>query len=346
MHMRLPQIPPIYDAALAASLARAIDHKTKPPGSLGTLESLARQIGLIQRTTEISVRAPAILVFAADHGVVAEGVSAYPQDVTWQMVENFLAGGAAINVFARQNGCALQVVDAGVKHDFGPRAGLVDRKLGPGTANFALAPAMSADACSAALEHGRALAHDLEGNVVGFGEMGIGNTTSAAALMHKLTGVPVAGCVGAGTGLAADGILHKQRVIEAAVARHAGVKDPLDVLATFGGYEIAMMAGAMLGAAERRMVLLIDGFIVTSALLVAARLQPNILDYCVYSHCSNEQGHKRMLSHLDARPLLNLDLRLGEGTGCALALPLLLAAVNFVRQMATFDSAQVSDKDA
>lgn len=203
---------------------------------------------------------------------------------------------------------------------------------------------MSAETCSAALAAGMALAAELQGNVVGFGEMGIGNTTAAAALMHKLTGIPVAECVGAGTGLSTEGILHKQKVIEAAVAHHAGAAEAFDVLATFGGLEIAMMAGAMLKAAERRMVLLIDGFIVTSALLVAARMQPSILDYCVFSHCSDESGHKRMLDALGARPLLQLSLRLGEGTGCALALPLLHAAVNFLNQMATFESAQVSEK--
>jgi nicotinate-nucleotide--dimethylbenzimidazole phosphoribosyltransferase len=343
--MPIPTISSVADSTLHAALEHAINNKTKPPGSLGTLETLARQIGLIQQTTEVAIRAPAILVFAGDHGVVAEGISAFPQSVTWQMVENFLAGGAAINVFARRSGCALQVVDAGVNHDFGAREGLVDRKMGPGTANFAQQPAMSAAECATAIEHGRQLALALEGNVVGFGEMGIGNTTAAAALMHKLTGAPVAECVGAGTGLSRDGIAHKQKVIEAAVALHAGVTEPLDILATFGGYEIAMIAGAMLGAAERRSVLLIDGFIVTSALLVAARLQPAILDYCVFSHCSDEHGHRRMLAHLEAKPLLNLGLRLGEGTGCALALPLLGAAVAFLREMATFESAQVSNKD-
>jgi nicotinate-nucleotide--dimethylbenzimidazole phosphoribosyltransferase len=176
--------------------------------------------------------------------------------------------------------------------------------------------------------------------------MGIGNTTAAAALMHKLTGVPVAQCVGAGTGLSVEGILHKQRVIEAAVARHAHATEPLDVLATFGGLEIAMMAGAMLKAAELRKVLLIDGFIVTSALLAAARMQPAILDYCVFAHRSNEHGHQQMLAALDAKPLMHLDLRLGEGTGCALALPLLHAAANFLNRMATFESAHVSEKSA
>ena len=342
--MFIPAISPTADEALSDLLDQAINNKTKPLGSLGVLESLAKQLGLIQNTRDIAVRSPAILVFAADHGVVTEGISAYPQDVTWQMVENFLAGGAAINVFAEQNNCALQVIDAGVNHAFGPRDGLVDRKLANGTHNFAQEPAMSRATCHAALAAGMELAAELEGNVVGFGEMGIGNTTAAAALMHKLTGIPVAQCVGAGTGLSPEGVLHKQRVIEAAVACHASVNEPLDVLATFGGLEITMIAGAMLKAAALRKVLLIDGFIVTSALLVAARLQPAILDYCVFAHCSDEQGHRQMLAALDAKPLLSLGLRLGEGTGCALALPLLQAAVNFLNQMATFESAQVSEK--
>ena len=334
------------NAELNDALTAAINNKTKPLGSLGRLEQLAAQIGLIQQTVSPVLEAPAIIVFAGDHGVVAEGVSAYPQDVTWQMVENFLAGGAAINVFARQNGIALHIVDAGVNHDFGQREGLHSRKVSPGTRNFAEEPAMTMAQCEAALQAGRDLVASLKGNVLGFGEMGIGNTTAAAALMHKLAQVPVADCVGAGTGLTTDGILHKQRVIEAAVALHAEVNAPLDVLACFGGFEIAMMVGAMLAAAERRMVLLIDGFIVTSALLVAARMAPAILDYCVFSHQSDESGHARMLKALDVQPVLQLDLRLGEGTGAALVYPMLQAAVNFLNQMATFGSAQVSEKSA
>ena len=344
--MRLPSATPIHNAALAEQLNSAINHKTKPVGSLGALELLALQLGLIQQTVDVRLVRPAILVFAADHGIVAEGVSAYPQSVTWQMVENFLAGGAAINVFARQNGCALQIIDAGVNHDFGKRAALIDRKVAMGTHNFAHGPAMSEAECQRALAHGIDLVDALDGNVVGFGEMGIGNTTAAAALMHKITGIAVADCVGAGTGLPPEGIARKASVIAAAVARHAEVSEPLDVLATFSGFEIAMIAGAMLRAAERRMVILVDGFIVTSALLVAARLQPAVLDYCVFSHCSNERGHQRMLDHLEASPLLHLGLRLGEGTGCALALPLLASASAFLQEMATFDSAQVSQREA
>ncbi len=342
--MHIPVIHPTHDTVLSAAIDAAINNKTKPHGSLGFLEAVARQAGMIQKTTRPELIEPSIIVFAADHGIVAENISAYPQSVTWQMVENFLGNGAAINVFARQNGCALHIVDAGVNHDFGLRDGLIDRKVGFATRNFAHEPAMTVEQCAAAMQHGMALAASLDGNVVGFGEMGIGNTTAAAAIMHKVTGMPVSECVGAGTGLTGDGILHKQKVIRDAVKRHATATSPLDVLATFGGFEIAMMAGAMQVAAERRMVLLIDGFIVTSALLIAARLQPSILDYCLFSHCSDEHGHRRMLEHLGARPLLQLGLRLGEGTGCALALPLLQAAVNFMCDMATFESAEVSGK--
>ncbi len=342
----LPTILTTNDVALASALSNAINNKTKPLGSLGRLEQLALQIGLIQQTTTPVLHDPAIIVFAADHGVVAEGISAFPQDVTWQMVENFLSGGAAINVFARQNNIALQIVDAGVNHEFGERNGLIHRKVAFGTRNFAQQPAMTPEQCQLAIQNGRELVAALSGNVLGFGEMGIGNTTAAAALMHKLTALPVADCVGAGTGLSADGIRHKQKVIEAAVALHAGVSEPLDVLACFGGFEIATMVGAMLEAAARRKVLLIDGFIVSSALLVAARLQPDILDYCVFSHQSDESGHSRLLEALKVDPVLKLDLRLGEGTGAALVYPMVQAAVNFLNQMATFGSAQVSEKSA
>lgn len=347
--MTLPSaIRPTPNAALSDALHACINNKTKPPGSLGRLEPLAHQIGLIQQTTAPVLSSPVIMVFAADHGVVAENISAFPQDVTWQMVENFLAEGAAINVFARQSGIALQIVDAGVNHDFAARASLVDRKVAHGTRNFAQHAAMTDEECQIALRHGRSLVESLSGNVLGFGEMGIGNTTSAAALMHKLTGIAVALCVGAGTGLSPEGVLHKQKVIEAAILLHADVSSeaPLQVLATFGGFEIAMMAGAMLAAAERRMILLIDGFIVSSALLVAARMQPAILDYCLFAHRSDESGHGKLLATLGADPLLQLDLRLGEGTGAALAYPLVQAAVNFLNQMATFGSAKISEKSS
>lgn len=342
--MIIPEIEATSNAVLGRALNDAINNKTKPLGSLGTLENLALQIGLIQNSTQPCLTNPAILVFAADHGIVAENISAYPQSVTWQMVENFLAGGAAINVFARQNACAIHVVDAGVNHSFAPRDALLDRKVGFGTRNFAVEPAMTAAECTVAIQHGMNLVDELDGNVVGFGEMGIGNTTSAAALMHKLSGIPVEECVGAGTGLSSEGILHKQQVVELAVRLHHAAVAPLDILATFGGFEIAMMVGSMLRAAQMRKVVLIDGFIVTSAAMLAIRLQPALRDYCVFSHCSDENGHRRMLRYLDAQPLLQLGLRLGEGTGCALAMPLLHSAVNFLSEMATFQSASVSEK--
>jgi nicotinate-nucleotide--dimethylbenzimidazole phosphoribosyltransferase len=342
--MHIPHLPFTRDDHLSSALQAAIDNKTKPLGSLGVLEFVAQRIGLIKQSATPSIERAAVIVFAADHGIVAENVSAYPQSVTWQMVENFLADGAAINVFARQNQCALHIVDAGVNHDFGPRHGLIDRKVAAGTHNFAQQPAMTQAQCEQALQAGMDLLDGIDADVIGFGEMGIGNTTAAAALMHKFTGIAVVECVGAGAGLAAEGVRHKQQVIERALALHASASAPLEILRTFGGFEIAMITGAMLRAAERRMVVLVDGFIVTSALLVAAALQPAMLDYCLFSHCSDEQGHRRMLQHLQARPLMQLDLRLGEGTGSALALPLLHAAVNFLAQMATFSSAQVSEK--
>jgi len=336
------------DTGLTAALQARIDGKTKPPGSLGRLENLALQIGLIQNTLTPRLVKPHVLVCAGDHGAARAGVSAYPQDVTWQMVENFLAGGAAINVLARQAGMALTVVDAGVNHDFGARPGLIDAKVARGTANYLEGPAMTAAQRDAALAHGGRIVRGLaEGgcNVLGFGEMGIGNTAAASLITHCLTGVPLATCVGRGTGLDDAGLERKRALLAQALTRFNGSHDDaLAVLAQFGGFEIAMLAGAMLAAAERRMLLLIDGFIVTAALLVAAKVSPAIIDYCVFAHRSDEAGHALQLDHLDAQPLLQFSLRLGEGTGAALAYPLVAAAVAFLDGMASFESAGVSNK--
>ncbi len=335
------------DQGLAAALQQRIDTKTKPLGALGRLEALAKQIGLVQQSLSPELRQPQMLVFAGDHGAAKAGVSAYPQDVTWQMVENFLAGGAAINVFARQMGLGLTVVDAGVAHDFGARPGLVDAKLGHGTANYLEAPAMDAATRDAALARGRTLAAELAAkgcNVVGFGEMGIGNTAAASLLTHCLTDADLPTVIGRGTGLDDAGLDRKRTLLARAVTRGGRPTDPLVALAEYGGFEIAMMAGAMLGAAEAKMVLLIDGFIVTSALLVAHAIAPEILDYCVFAHLSHEAGHVVQLAHLGAEPLVQLDLRLGEGTGAALVYPLVNAAVNFLNEMASFESAGVADK--
>ena len=337
------------DAALAPRLQQRIDQKTKPPGALGRLEALALQIGLVQGTEAPELRQPHVMVFAGDHGAARAGVSAFPQDVTWQMVENFLAGGAAINVFCRQMGLGLTVIDAGVNHDFGRRPGLIDAKLGAGTANYLEQPAMDAETVRAALTRGRELAHALAANgcnCVGFGEMGIGNTASASLITHCLTGQDLATVTGRGTGLDDAGLARKRALLETALARGGRPADPLAVLAEYGGFEIAMMAGAMLGAAERGMLLLIDGFIVTAALLAAHAISPAVLPYCVFAHRSQEAGHRVQLAHLEAEPLMDLDLRLGEGTGAALAFPLVQAAVNFLAEMASFESAGVSDREA
>ena len=340
----------VPDQALRPALQARIDQKTKPLGALGQLEALALQAGLVQQRLDPGLNRPQMRVFAGDHGAARAGVSAYPQEVTWQMVENFLAGGAAINVFCRLNGLDLAVVDAGVAHDFAPRAGLIDAKVAPGTANFIEEAAMSAAARDLAVTRGadqvRALA--AQGcNVLGLGEMGIGNTAAAALLAHVLTGAPLADCVGRGTGLDDAGLRHKRALLERAAARAglpAGNAEPLAALAEFGGYEIAMMVGALLAGAEAGMLLLVDGFIVSVAALIAIRLQPAVRAYTVFCHRSAEPGHAAVLDALAARPLLDLDLRLGEGTGAALALPLLRAALAFLNEMASFAAAGVSEK--
>jgi nicotinate-nucleotide--dimethylbenzimidazole phosphoribosyltransferase len=335
------------DAALSAAIQHKIDTKTKPMGALGQLETLARQVALVQQTLTPELRRPHLLVFAADHGIAQAGVSQYPSEVTHQMVRNFAGGGAAINVFCRQNGLGLTIVDAGVRGSFADLPAVRDEKIAEGTSNYAHEPAMTAAQCVDALQRGARLVDELQAagcNVLGVGEMGIGNTSSAAVLMHRLTGRPLAECVGRGTGLDAAGLARKLDTLTRAVAAHPGVGTaPLDVLATFGGFEIAQMCGALLRAAEHGMLLLIDGFIATAALLVATRLAPAVLPYCVFCHESDEQGHRLLLAELGGQPLLRLGLRLGEGTGAALAYPLVQAAVGFLTEMASFESAGVSD---
>jgi nicotinate-nucleotide--dimethylbenzimidazole phosphoribosyltransferase len=356
--LALPVVEPL-DQTLRSTLQHLIDTKTKPPGSLGRLETLARQMGLIQRTTHPTVQRPALIVFAGDHGIAQEGVSPYPQAVTAQMVANFLAGGAAINALSRVADITLEVVNAGIATPLPDTEGLVDIPIAAGTRNFAHDPAMTRDQALDAMRAGagRVRHHAALGtNVIGFGEMGIANTSAAACLMSRLCGVPIDECVGRGTGLDNAGLAKKRNVLASALARHArkaaapGDATPgdaaLDVLATFGGFEIAMMAGAYLAAAEARMTILVDGFIATSALLVADAFAPNVREYCVFAHASNEAGHRRMLDHFGGIPLLALDMRLGEGTGAALAVPLLRAAVAFLNEMASFESAGVADRDA
>jgi len=336
-------IPPL-SSTLSTALQAKIDQKTKPLGALGQLESLALQIGLCQNSLTPHLKKPCVLIFAGDHGIVESGVSAYPQTVTAQMVANFLTGGAAISVFARQHGLELLIVDAGVNADLSSHPKLIDAKIDKGTRNFLTDPAMSAEQCANAVQAGAdQVLRQYQGgcNCIGFGEMGIGNTSSAAMLMHRLTGLSLVRCVGRGTGLNDGQLQHKVVVLQRALNKHKDATEPLDVLATFGGFEIAMMVGAYLKAAELGMLILVDGFIAGTALLVANKLYPQVLDYCVFSHVSSEQGHQALLSQLNAKPLLNLELRLGEGSGIALAYPLVQSAVVFLNEMATFAEAGV-----
>ena len=329
---------------LGTALQAKIDQKTKPLGSLGQLEALALQIGLTQNSLTPRLNKPCILIFAGDHGIVEAGVSAYPQTVTAQMVGNFLAGGAAISIFAKQHNLDLLIVDAGVNADLDSHPQLIDAKIGKGTQNFLMHPAMSPEQCAKALQAGTELVlHQYEHgcNCIGFGDMGIGNTSSAALLMHNLTSLSLVRCVGRGSGLNNAHLQHKLTVLQRALNRHKGVTEPLIALATFGGFEVAMMVGAYLKAAELGMLVLVDGFIASSALLVSYKLYPHVLDYCVFSHVSSEHGHQALLHHFNAKALLNLELRLGEGSGIALAYPLLHSAVLFLNEMATFAEAGI-----
>ncbi|MDZ7939076.1 MAG: nicotinate-nucleotide--dimethylbenzimidazole phosphoribosyltransferase [Rhodoferax sp.] len=357
----LPVLSNIANATLTEALQSALNNKTKPLGSLGRLEDVALQIGQILGTTMPVLDQPQMVVFAGDHGLTARGISAFPSDVTWQMVENFLAGGAAVSVLAKQNGIALTVVDCGVKRDFlaglpagkdgemPTRPGLQVRKASGaelGTADSSAQPAMTAVQCDAALQHGVELVRGLPGNALLLGEMGIGNTSAASMLLARLAGLDIAVCTGAGTGLDAPAVLRKTEVLREVLVLHADATEPLHALAALGGFEIATMVGAVLQAAHERRVVVVDGFIATSAVLVAHALQPLVLQRCVFAHRSGERGHEFMLQHLGVHALLDLGLRLGEGSGAALAWPLLQSACTVLRDMASFASAGVSEKSA
>ncbi len=331
--------------ALEKRIQQKIDAKTKPTGALGVLEELALQIGMIQGTPSPHIEKPVIIVFAGDHGIAETGkVNPYPQEVTAQMVYNFLGGGAAINVFCEQHNIALKIVDAGVNHTFSNTPKLIDAKIALGTKNYEDAPAMTVLQCEKALQKGAALVEESYkngSNVIGFGEMGIGNTSAAALLMASFIKIPVADCVGAGTGLADEGISKKAKVLTSVFQKHQP-QSILETLATFGGFEIAMITGGILKAAELGMTILIDGFIVTAALLTAHAFDKNVLNYCIFTHTSGEQGHQKMLTFLERKALLHLGMRLGEGTGVAMAYPIVQSAIGFLNKMASFEEAGVS----
>ena len=352
MTTHLPFLADLTDPLLTQALQHKLNHKTKPLGALGRLEQLALRIGQILGTESPRLEQPQMVVFAGDHGLAARGVSAYPSDVTWQMVENFLAGGAAVSVLARQHGLALSVVDCGVARDIAPRAAapgqpqLLLHKVASGTQDASTGPAMSAAQCAQALHNGREVVRALPGNALLLGEMGIGNTSVASLLLARLCGVSLDDCTGAGTGLDAAGIARKRAVLAQALAVNASATEPLDALAALGGFEVATMTGAVLQAAQERRVIVVDGFITSAAVLVAARLQPHVLQRCIFAHGSAEPGHALMLAQLQAAPLLDMGLRLGEGSGAALAWPLLQSACAILREMASFEAAGVSGQTA
>ncbi|UPY37006.1 nicotinate-nucleotide--dimethylbenzimidazole phosphoribosyltransferase [Sediminicoccus sp. KRV36] len=325
-----------------AALQARIDGKTKPRGALGRIEALAAQIARAQGSLAPRMESCRLILFAGDHGIATEGVSAYPQAVTRQMVLNFLAGGAAANVFARQAGIPVAVVDCGVAGPPITDERLVSRRIGPGTANALHGPAMTRAECDAALETGRALAREGDFDALCLGEMGIGNTSAAALLAHKLSGGALEGLVGRGTGLDAAGLARKTAILTRAAARTAPRLDGVTALMEYGGFEIAAMAGAMLGAAAMRRLVLVDGFIASAAACVALDMAPAIRGHLVFAHRSAEQGHAALLAALGAEPLLDLGLRLGEGSGALLAWPLLRASAAMLNEMASFESAAVS----
>ena len=343
----IQRIQPIDTEHLKRARAR-LDRLTKPVGSLGRLEELAASY--VAMTGEEYPKPPrtVIFIFAADHGVAAEHVSAYPSGVTAQMVLNFLRGGAAVNVLARHAGAEVRVVDIGVAHEFGPLSGLIARKIAASTNNFAVERAMSSDQAEQALTVGVELADSAARDgvgLIGAGDMGIGNTTASAAITAVMTGLPVEQVTGRGTGVDDAGYRRKLTVIKRAVARHQpDVRDPIDVLAKVGGYEIAGLAGLILGAAACRIPVVLDGFITGAAALVAAALQPRCRDYLVASHLSVECGHRAALRQLGLTPLLDLSLRLGEGTGACLGSGLIHAGIKVLTQMATFDEAGISHR--
>jgi len=347
-----PAIADITDARLTARLQHLLDNKTKPLGSLGRLEALALRIGQVLGTDAPALVQAQMLVCAGDHGLAAKGVSAFPSDVTWQMVENFLAGGAAVSVLARQHGLQLTVVDCGVARsiavrDTAPGAPrLLVRNVAPGTQDASAGPAMAPEQCAQALLNGMEVVRAMPGNVLLLGEMGIGNTSVASLLLARLAGLPLAEVTGAGTGLDAAGIERKRAVLQLALDVNASATSPLEALAALGGYEVATLVGSVLQAAAERRVIVVDGFITSAAVLVASRLQPHVLQRCVFAHRSGERGHTLMLAQMQAEPLLDLGLRLGEGSGAALAWPLLQSACAVLAEMASFESAGVATQTA
>ena len=339
------------DEGMRGEIQEKIDNLNKPRGSLGRLEELAIQICLVQQTLSPTLEHPCHLLLGGDHGIEREGVSVSPRDVTWQQMVNFSRGGGGVNMFCRQHGFDLTIVDVGVDHDLSTVPGILNRKIAPGTRNFLYGPAMTVRELDEAIAVGVELVDVCRGkgsNIVCVGEMGIGNTSPSSIWMSLLCDIPLQECIGAGAGLNDDGIRHKYEVLSSAVARqsstlpHSHTPSLREIVRYFGGFEMVAAIGAMLRAAELKMLVMVDGFIMSACALAACRLYPEAKAYMIFGHCGDESGHRRMLDAMDARPILSLGLRLGEGTGALCAYPIIQSAVNMVNEMNNFQNANIT----
>ena len=331
--------------AIRPALIDKINNLTKPKGSLGTLESLALQIGRNHQTLTPTLQHPQNIIFAADHGIVEEGVSLSPKEITWQQISNFLHGGAGVNFLCRQHGFTLKIVDAGVDYDLPYEKGIINMKVRKGTRSYLHEAAMTEEEMELCLERGAEVVrrcHEEGSNILSFGEMGIGNTSSSSMWMTCFTDIPLKECVGAGSGLDNAGIRHKYEILKQALDNYRGDGSPRDIIRHFGGLEMVMAIGAMLQAAELKMIILVDGFIMTNCILAAGKLHPEVLDYAIFGHCGDESGHKLLLEKLNANPLLHLGLRLGEGTGAICAYPIVVSAVRMINEMDNFAHAAIT----
>ncbi len=334
--------------SLSGELKSIIDNKIKPLGSLGVLEKIALQLGEVFSSKEPKINKPHIIIFAADHGIAQHGVSAYPQDVTRQMVEAFLSGGTAINVFCKQHAIALLIVDSGVNYDFPGNAKIINNKIGKGTHSFLYEPSMSVSQVNECFNKGAEVVAKLVAagcNTIGFGEMGIGNTSSASVLMSLLCNIPLEQCIGYGTGIDEKKFYQKACILNLAIRNYEGDGGLYNILSWFGGFEIIQMAGGMLEASKNNMLILVDGFISSLAFLIAYKINPALKGKALFCHCSAEKGHRAILDYLGVKEILQLDMRLGEGTGCAVAFPIIQSALVFLNEMASFESAGISNKN-
>lgn len=334
------------DEVIRPAIVAKINDLTKPKGALGILEDLALQIGMIQQTLSPTLTHPCNVLFGADHGIVDEGVSVSPKEVTWQQLIHFACGQrAGVNFFCRQHHFTLKIVDAGVDYDFPETCGIINRKIRKGTRNYLHEAAMTSEEMNQCIESGAEIVrkcHEEGCNIISFGEMGIGNTSASSLWMHAFTHIPLIQCIGAGSGLNQEGIRHKYNVLEQAWNNYQGDKSAEDYIRYFGGYEMVMAIGGMLQAAELHMTILVDGFIMTNCILAASRLYPAVLSYAIFGHQGDEAGHKLVLDYLHARPILNLGLRLGEGTGAICAYPIVDSAVRMINEMDTFSHASIT----